>query len=170
MPTHPNRKDEAEAKFMRPFGLALPKKATSPVQCLVFRTGDGGSIVTCPYFAAVRDAAGRVLRCFRQDESPVSYTLHCESHVLPNLNDSTVETVWTKDEGALTLSSVMAVRDGLQKQDKAQAAAAADNNKQHTRPDMKVATVLDPNEILEVLRQNFQQTERFTTQSKPTHT
>ena len=112
--THTHRRDEAESKFMRPFGLEMPEKARSPIVCLVFQQSNGNSLVTSPYFAALRDAKGQVLRCYKLEESPMRYVLHCESHVLPNvLNGPTVETVWTKDEGTLTHSSILAVNGGL---------------------------------------------------------
>ena len=99
---------------MKPFGLKMPEKATSPVHCLVHHTSDSSSVVVCPYFSAVVDATGKVLRCFKLEQSPASYTLHCESYRLRNIgNEHTVETVWTKDHGALSLSSLMEVRDRL---------------------------------------------------------
>ena len=99
---------------MAPFGLKMPEKATSPVHCLVHRTSDGNGVVVCPYFSAVIDASGNVLRCFKLEQSPASYTLHCESYRLLNKgSEHTVETVWTKDQGALSLSSLMEVHDGL---------------------------------------------------------
>ena len=99
---------------MRPFGLEMPEKARSPIVCLVFQQSNGNSLVTSPYFAALMDAKGQVLRCYKLEESPMRYVLHCESHVLPNvLNGPTVETVWTKDEGTLTHSSILAVNGGL---------------------------------------------------------
>lgn len=112
--TQTHSREEAESKFMRPFGLQMPEKARSPIVCLAFQQSNGCSLVTCPYFTALRDASGNVLRCYKLEESPARYVLHCESHVLPNvLNGPTVETVWTKDEGTLTHSSILAVNGGL---------------------------------------------------------
>lgn len=164
-----HRRDEAESKFMRPFGLGLPEKARSPISCLVFQLSNGSNIVTCPYFTALRDANGQVLRCYKLEESPARYVLHCESHVLPNvLNGPTVETVWTKDEGTLTHSSILAVNGGLLLY------FGSTQHRYHTRcsastTDIKMAMSLDPNTILEELRKNFVQIARFTSQTHPTH-
>ena len=105
--------EEANTYFMKPFGLTMPKKASPPVICLEFPLPDGGRFVTCPYFCAIRNAEGKVVHSYTQIESPKRYELHGESHLLPNMANSDVETVSTKDEGALTQSSLLAVKLGL---------------------------------------------------------
>ena len=159
---------------MRPFGLEMPAKATTPIVCLVFRLANGNSLVTCPYFTALRDPNGQVLRSYRLEESPARYVLHCESHVLPNvLTGTTVETVCTKDEGTLTQSSILAVNGGLFPFVHLSLKHAVHQCTQPTfsthTTDIKMTMSLDPNTILEKLRNNFVQIARFTSQTSPTH-
>jgi len=138
--------EEADRLFLKPFGLSLPKKATSPIICLEFAVANGGRFVSCPFFCALRNAEGQVVHCYKQEEAPKNYELHCYSHLLPNVAKPDVQTVFTKDEGSLTQSSLLAVK-----------------------PDVKPSMMIDPLYILNELKTKFKRLSAFTTQSCPTH-
>ena len=104
---------EAVELFLKPFGLSLPKKASPPVICLVFPMNKNWSLVSCPFFCAIRNAKREIVHCYKLHQSPRTYELHYESHMLPEPGAASVKTLPITQEGSLTSSSVLAAVPGL---------------------------------------------------------